>query len=390
LSIICHVVYECLPGAYAGGVQKVAYELAVAQAKQGDTVEIWTMGNLPERRESGVLIRYFGGNSYWGSPEMRKALRDEQGRFDVIHSHNTFHALNRYVAALAREKGTRVYFHAHGTVDPQLLSGWSAKALKKRLYVTLVERRNYDAGQGAIGLTATECHQLEQTGIRTAIFQVGNGIAVQPQAESFSAAAFRLKHRITLDGPVVLFIGRITHKKGIHKLIDAFPAVLAHFPNAQLVICGGRGQDIEYVRQLDRQVAQLGLHNCIRWAGFLDEVGKRAAFASGSVFVHPSYSEGMALAILEAMSAAVPVIVTPGCYMDAAVEAGAVRLSENTPDELAASIVDVLQNEGNARALATRGIEYIQEYHTWDAVARRLTRIYAGDPDLPPHRARLA
>src|SRR5580698_6903722 len=163
---ICHVVYECFPGRFAGGVQKMVLEVATAQAARGDEVEIWTIGKkAPVAQAPRLAIRYFPGRVRWSSAELRRTLSAEHSQFDVIHSHNTFLPLNLGVAALGR-KGAKVFFHAHGALDPLLLSGLSIKALKKRLYVAALERINYDSAQAVFGLTATECAQLEAMGTR--------------------------------------------------------------------------------------------------------------------------------------------------------------------------------------------------------------------------------
>lgn len=385
MQTICHIVYECTPGRFAGGVQKVVYELAVAQVRRGDFVEIWTLGDLPDHSDSsGLRIRYFKGSRVWSSRAMWECLVAENNRFDIIHAHNTFLALNRYAADLARRFKSRVFFHAHGALDPQLLSGFSLKAVKKRLYVGLFEKRNYASAKGIIALTRSECEQITALGIKTPVFEVGNGITMQPPATTFAAAAFRLKHRIPVDRPVVLFVGRITHKKGLHYLIDAMPRVLECVPSVRLVICGGRGQDVEYVRQLDEQVSLLGLVDCVRWAGFVDEIEKRSAFASSSVFAHPSYSEGMALAILEAMAFGIPTVVTPGCYMDVAVASGALELTQQNAHRLADTLITLLSNQARARETSEKGRIYARDNHTWEAVASRLSKIYAGDSSCAP------
>jgi glycosyltransferase involved in cell wall biosynthesis len=386
---ILHIVYECFPGSFAGGVQKMVLEVASAQAARGDEVEIWTIGKKSSvAPRPGLTIRYFPGRTRWSSAELRRTLAAGHRRFAVIHSHNTFLPLNLAVAAVAR-KGAKVFFHAHGALDPLLLSGMNIKALKKRLYVEALERRNYDAAQAVFGLTATECAQLAATGTRAAIFEVSNGIALQPAAPPVAGVGFRLQNRIAPNQPVVLFIGRITHKKGLHHLVEAMVAIRRQLPDTVLVICGGRDQDRDYVAALDAQITRLQLGPHVRWAGFANEEGKRAAFAACSVFAHPSYSEGMAMAVLEAMSFGVPTVVTPGCYMDRAVAAGALALAEQLPRSLTDVITGLLRDPQAAARLAARGREYVINHHSWPAIVARLSDIYAGKPEPAPYRSRV-
>lgn len=386
---ICHLVYECFPHAYSGGVQKMVFELALAQAARGDTVEIWTVGDLPEVLcAERVRLRYFPGRARWSSSVLRERLLVEVSKFDVVHSHNTFLPLNRLAERVAKA-GARVFFHAHGAIDPFLLSGLTIKAKKKALYVRLVERQNYDAGAGVFGLTEEECRQFAAMRTRTAIFEVSNGISPTPNTDPIAIAEFRLKHRIPAASPIILFVGRIIEKKGIHLLLTALPIVLGHFPDAVLTICGDRNQDTDYVRSLDDQLNRTGLEQHVRWVGFLDEQGKRAAFAAAAVFAHPSYSEGMALAVLEAMAVGLPTIVTPGCYMDKAVRAGALSLATMQPANIAEKIIELLENRRQADALGQAAASFVRAHHSWAVVAERLAQIYAGNPAVAPFRPAL-
>lgn len=367
----------------------MVWEVATAQAARGDEVEIWTIGKKASLAYGPRLtIRYFPGRVRWSSADLRRTLAAEHSRFAVIHSHNTFLPLNLGVGALAR-MGARVFFHAHGALDPLLLSGLNIKALKKRLYVAALERRNYDSAQAVFGLTAIECAQLAAMGTRTTIFEVNNGIAIQPSARPVAGVGFRLRNRIKPDQPVVLFVGRITHKKGLHTLVDAMDAIRRQLSDAVLVICGGRDQDRAYVSALDAQIGRLKLEKHIRWAGFVNEEEKRSAFAACSVFAHPSYSEGMPMAVLEAMSFGVPTVVTPGCYMDRAVEAGALMLAQQSPASLTETITGLLGDRRLAGRLGARAKEYVGGHHSWQTIASRLADIYAGKPEPAPYRVRV-
>lgn len=364
----------------------MVWEVASAQAALGDEVEIWTIGKKASISHGPRLtIRYFPGRARWNSVELRKTLAAEHLRFAVIHSHNTFLPLNVAVGSLGRG-GARVYFHAHGALDPLLLSGLNIKALKKRLYVAALERLNYDSAHAIFGLTAIECAQLAAIGTKAPIFEVNNGIASQPAAPSVAGVGFRLRNRIAPDQPVVLFVGRITHKKGLHNLVDAMDAIRQQISNAVLVICGGRDQDRAYVTALDSQISRLDLKKRVRWAGFVNEEEKRAAFAACTVFAHPSYSEGMPMAVLEAMSFGAPTVVTPGCYMDRAVDAGALKLAEQSPESIAEAVTVLLLDRQKSAELGMRGKLYVESQHSWQTIATRLSDIYGGKPGPVPYR----
>jgi glycosyltransferase involved in cell wall biosynthesis len=121
----------------------------------------------------------------------------------------------------------------------------------------------------------------------------------------------------------------------------------------------------------------------VHWLGFLDEAAKSAAYAAADVFVHASESEGMALAILEAMSAGLPVVATRGCYMTEAAASRALVQCEQGPAALAAALAPLLAEPVRARALGLAGQAHAHHVHDWDALACATIRLYAeGAPRL--------
>jgi glycosyltransferase involved in cell wall biosynthesis len=115
----------------------------------------------------------------------------------------------------------------------------------------------------------------------------------------------RLRH-LQEHEPTLLFLGHLLRDKGVYDLVRAFARIARRLPRLQLVL-GGVGE-IDKVRELS---AQLEIQDRVSCPGWLDPEHKAAALASGTVFVLPSYAEGMPMALLEAMSWGLPVIATP-------------------------------------------------------------------------------
>ena len=106
--------------------------------------------------------------------------------------------------------------------------------------------------------------------------------------------------------PTLLFLGHLLPDKGIYELVKAFAQIAERFPGARLVL-GGVGQ-ADAVREL---AGQLGVSDRVELPGWLGPESKSAALAASTIFLLPSYHEGMPMALLEAMSWGVPVIATP-------------------------------------------------------------------------------
>jgi glycosyltransferase involved in cell wall biosynthesis len=106
--------------------------------------------------------------------------------------------------------------------------------------------------------------------------------------------------------PTVLFLGHLMPHKGIFDLVRAFAAAAQRFPGARLIL-GGVGQ----AEELRRLATELHVAERVSCPGWLTGQEKSAALADSTIFVLPSYAEGMPMALLEAMSWRLPVIATP-------------------------------------------------------------------------------
>jgi glycosyltransferase involved in cell wall biosynthesis len=379
MTAIRHIVYECVPGAYAGGVQKMVYELASAQRQLGADVEVWAPDAIRAGSTEdfdGLPIRYFMPGAGLGlaqSYRLEQAIA-ELPRASVLHAHATYHPLNLQVGRAARRCGHRTFYHPHGALSPVWLRGWGWKALKKRLYIAAFERPNLNAATGLFALTEDEQRDLVELGVTAPTHVVPNGIAPFFVGDDASARSFRGKHAIPEGARVMLFVGRIVALKRIEDIAEVLALLRLNHPDLHLVIAGDLGTAPAYVARLREQFTASGIADRVRWVGFLDEQAKPAAYAAAQVFVHASESEGMAIAILEAMAAGVPVVASRQCHMSAAAEAGALKQCEQGPIALAEAIAEVLVAPA---ALGVRGQAYVRRVHAWSAIAAETLKIYA-------------
>lgn len=103
----------------------------------------------------------------------------------------------------------------------------------------------------------------------------------------------------------LLFVGWLDKEKGVVELLDACKALAAtHRFTLTLV---GEGNRSEYARNF---VAENGLSGLVSFRGWLDGPELVSAYAEADIFVLPSWSEGLPNAMIEAMAAGLPVVVS--------------------------------------------------------------------------------
>jgi glycosyltransferase involved in cell wall biosynthesis len=104
---------------------------------------------------------------------------------------------------------------------------------------------------------------------------------------------------------------------------------------------------------------------------------KMAAWRDAQVFVLSSYSENFGLAVVEAMAAGLPVIISDKVNLWREVAgAGAGRVVPCAVEPLAAALAELLGDPGLAREMGRRGRDQVREHFRWDRVALALEEAY--------------
>jgi glycosyltransferase involved in cell wall biosynthesis len=274
-----------------------------------------------------------------------------------------------YRAAVAG--GVPYVITAHGQMEPL---GLRQKSLAKRFYAPLLlwpSLRNASALQA---LSVREEAQMRHFGVRNRVWVIPNG--VPPSALQVRAAPNALNSRFPhLQGKrVVLFVGRIDPQKGIDLLIEAFAQVQRASPFVHLVVVGP-GQS-NFARRVRQRARELALDESVTFAGPLYGADRDAALEAATVFVSPSRSEGQSVALLEAMAAGLPVLVTPASNVPDVVAPGAGLMSAAEPNLLAAGIRRLLDDPTASSAMGQAGRALVERRYTWDAVASDVCDLY--------------
>jgi poly(glycerol-phosphate) alpha-glucosyltransferase len=98
---------------------------------------------------------------------------------------------------------------------------------------------------------------------------------------------------------------------------------------------------------------------------------KAAWLEHADVFVLPSYSEGMPVAVLEALGAGCPVVITNACGVPEVAQVDAGIVINPTVDELSAALAALLGDERRRRTMGERARALARAAFDWDVIARR-------------------
>jgi glycosyltransferase involved in cell wall biosynthesis len=167
-------------------------------------------------------------------------------------------------------------------------------------------------------------------------------------------------------------VGNLYPVKGHRYLLEAVPRILETCPSAVFLVAG-RGTCEEALRE---QARSLGIDTRVRFLGLRQDVP--FLLAIGDVFVLPSLSEGLSIAILEAMAAGKPVVTTRvGGNPEVVVDGETGLLVEPADAQaLASAITRVLTRPTEARRLGLNGLARMKSRFTTGAMVRAYEAIY--------------
>jgi glycosyltransferase involved in cell wall biosynthesis len=190
-----------------------------------------------------------------------------------------------------------------------------------------------------------------------------------PGGESALAPAVRA---VLARRPLLLFLGRISWKKGLDRLV----AALAQVPGATLALAGNDEEG--YGARLERLAADAGVAGRVVRLGAVHGADKAALLRGADALVLASYSENFGNVVLEAMAAGLPVAVTPEVGVaDLVRERGAGVVTAGDPPRLAAALRGLLADPELRRDMGRRGAAAALRDFGWAPVAARMEQVYA-------------
>jgi len=173
---------------------------------------------------------------------------------------------------------------------------------------------------------------------------------------------------------LILYVGRLGLRKGLFDLLAAAKIVCKKKPNAYFIIAG-KG---ELYSLLQKRIIELGLKEQVILTGFLERDKLIALYKKATLYVLPSYYEGLPTSLLEAMSFSLPVIATSiKCNINV-INSGnnGILIPARSPNSLANAIIDLLNNAELRLFLGTNGRRTVMTRFNWDHIANKMINYY--------------
>ena len=355
-----------------GGIEKVVEQQATRMVSRGHDVTAYNRGGhnvFGKEFDNKKLKEYKGirivtvpttkGSSSVPIYSFFATIRAAFARYDCV-SYNASGSCA--MIPLAKLFGLRVVASLHG-IDSQR-DKWGGFASR---YLEFGEKMAAKKADVCLVLSDNMKKYIdEKYGVSSVTF--ANGIDKPQLLEPDSIKQYGLE-----KDNYVLSLGRIVPEKGIHYLIEAFRKCDT---DKKLIIAGGAEANKEYYNSL---VEMAKGDDRIIFTGFLRGDTIAEMYSNAYLFALPSNLEGMACALLEAMSFGNCCLVSDIPENTEVVEDKAEWFEKGNVDELYQKLSYLLTNEDVVKKYKEEAQSFILDKYSWETVVDQMLRIYSGD-----------
>lgn len=322
----------------AGGPVEGVTQLTAVNLRYGHQIEVVTLDapGSPWLERIPVPVHALGtGGKYGFSLRYVEWMRTNGPKYDSVIINGVW-GFNAFGTWLALRNTTVPYFaFTHGMLDPWFKHHYPLKHLKKWLYwpwglypvlrdaeaVFFTCQREAELARESFWLY--DCNEVV----------VRYGTSGIPDVDRNYREDFERDHPALRGTRNLLFLGRVHPKKGPDFLIEALPRLIREGvwdKNKMKLVMAGP-VDSDYAASLKELARQRGVEDSIYWTGMLVGDQKWGAIQNADAFVLPSHQENFGIAVVEALSARVPVLITHAVNISPEIAAdGAGLVDEDT------------------------------------------------------------
>jgi len=302
------------------------------------------------------------------SPDLVRWLKGHIHNYDLLHVHAIFSFPSTWAMREARHASIPYLVRTIGQLSP-----WSlAQSRSRKLWMLrLIEQRNLNGAAALHFTSGAERDEVAALGLLPPPLVLPLGVRLNTQTSHRAKEGGDGADRITR----FLFLSRLHPKKQLDRLLEALALLNQQRPDRPWELrIAGQGEH-GYERQLRDQAESLGLGDRCLWLGQVEGERKEQELADADWLVLPSAAENFGIAVVEALAAGTPAILSPEVAVSELVAAaGAGLVCASTPPELALTLEAALGGPSPATRQAARSLAV--KRLAWPAIATSLEATY--------------
>ncbi len=320
------------------------------------------------------------GSRFGFAPSLVTTLERTLAGYDLVHIHWLYNFACMAAARSAVSAGVPFVVQPRASLDPHMRK---KNDVLKRAYLATLGRPLLTRA-AAIVFTAEDERALASYGSRRPEWVIPNGIDMAGYERLPPRGTFRAAFP-ALEGPFLLFLGRLSRQKGLDLLLPAFQRLLRARPDLRLVVAGPGHEG--YEREVHTMAHALGLADKVLFPGLITGDLKLAAFVDADLFVLPSYAENFGGVIIEALACGLPVVISDQVNIHRELSVtGAAKVVSCSIDAVASGIESALLDERARGRIAELGPAVVRAKYSWDAIIPTLVARYADVIGAAQHR----
>jgi len=216
-------------------------------------------------------------------------------------------------------------------------------------------------------------------GGRVRLVQIAPGIDVEHFKPVAKSSSLIEKYGLQ-ENLVIMCVGRLVHRKGQDKLIEAMPSILKRNPNAILVLIGAGPR----AKKLEALVAKYKIYSNVLFLGRVSYEELPEHLAMADLFIMPSRSrlfglevEGLGIVYLEASSCGLPVIAGESGGAPDAVRVGETGflVDGTNPNAIAEVVSGALSDLPRLRKMGDNGRKWTVENWSWSIWGKKFAEL---------------
>jgi glycosyltransferase involved in cell wall biosynthesis len=319
----------------------------------------------------GVKVWYFPSNflrKIYYSPKMKSHILRTIHAFDFIHLHSVFLWPTNMVAKIAKRSNISYCISPRGALVKGLIRKKSF--IVKWLWIAFFERSTL---RGAAFIHATsdvESNNIKEFRLLSTKI-IANGVNIPTIKENSSNVRQLLNKYQVINQEYIIFIGRISWKKSLDRLIIA----LKDIEKVDLLVVGNDEDELE--DELKDIAIENNVNSRVYFIGPVYGEEKFYLLKGASLLVLPSHNENFGNVVLEALAVGTPVAVTSGVGAASILKkSNSGIVVSNSPFLMAQEINALLQNKNELKSMGLRGKDVVNKSFSWLRIAEEMENAY--------------